>query len=637
MRYRTGILTYTDTRQVQNTIETEDFNAFFNERGVILTGRVRDTLSNIFVNGSMNRSLFFMDYNIRDFGSRTAKNSWLPAFGVKGGSPGLTRKTNYAEIHLCSEEELAGKDFNEFVFGTDYLSGEETVTLSADRLLNQLWRVGSLPSCTIPERNRKKVCRVLEKLWETQERNPRTRFIIKMDDAEKKSVDLLQQLYLLLPQNLRLQLGFETNIDSADLNQIQEYQGIPIYILTAESKQIINTEIYGFPIEIYDMTEADQYIYNEERLQLIEKLACRIDERMLSNLDYSERKVLEENNIGTSSFEYYQEIVSSLFTGTLFWWNRESIDSIDTLEHLYMDQKDLMRNPDYHKEALIAFSTIIYPNSDLSRQTVDLFLQKKSDKRTRQLEFLGSQMNLKNTIDGLTYMFDQIDEKRRISEENLKNKLEKEAAANLKAQENQLTSQIEQKNYLIGRLKENAQQLEQKNRALEETNRNLEAELNKSKADQSIDSRDRKSGSKASKETKKMAKQLLIFKVLTGIAMIGAVVFLAFFIWNTMRLAQAKQEYKQLEIQQLASDDENRKLKQEIDELEKEKNALEEKLQKKTISDESIESAEVSVDYSETEEIAPPQETEEADLEQYDNYNDENEEGYYDGQSDYEE
>ena len=404
MNSQPGIITYTDRHQVQQTADSAGLNSFFNEMGITKGADLRNRLSNIFVNGSMNRSQFFMDFRIKDWTLRGGSAGYTPVYGVKGGSPGLTRQTNYAEILLCREENLAAAGFNEVIFGTDYLSGEETVELPENELLDALGREGNVPGFTISNRNKENVCRVIEKLWEVQEKDPRTRFVILMDRAEENSISLIQQIYLLLPQRLRQQIGFETNISAADLEQIQAYEGIPIYLFTADVSENIDSSRYRFPVAVFDLTRADEYTFNEERLALIGKLATEINERKAADLDYSEKKYLESQKSNASSFRYYEHIVKNMFSGALFWWTKERIDSVEELEKLYTDQSELMNVPDYRTQALTSYYLDIYPNSDIAQQTVDIISNENYPNRARLLNFLAGELRHAKEIDAIDTM-----------------------------------------------------------------------------------------------------------------------------------------------------------------------------------------------------------------------------------------
>lgn len=627
----TGVLTYTDARQVQNTVERNNLNEFFNELMVSQSGSLRDHLSSAFVNGSMRRSVFFMDYNIKDYMSYASRggdfSNWLPVFGVKGGSPGLTRKTNYAEILICPESELDGSGFNEAIFGTDYLTGDETVSLSASALLGKMGREGSLPGFTVAKRDMHAIARVFEKLWEVQEKNPRTRFIIKLDHAEERSLNLLQQMYLLIPRKLRLQLGFETNIDTTDLDQIQNNGNLPIYILTAESTQVIDLERYDFPVVIYDFENADSYVYDEVRVQLIEKLARQMNQRKLSNLDYSETKVLEDRQMTASSFKYYQDIVSRLLTGDLFWWNRESVCSIDELEQLYMDQKDLMRNQDYHTEALESYNLTIYPNSNLAEQIVDLILQEPGAKRDRQISFLRREMNQEKTISALDTMNATLQKRSIDSENRLRATLNAEANRKLSEQKSKYEGNLNQIRRQLQVLTEDNRMQKQELEKLNRERENLISELDSYRADEQDDRQYTTSGRRKVK-SKQIAKRLLIFEVLSALAVISTIVFLAFFIMNVRQVRMLQKENDRISKNLELADEENKSLNdkakeqdKKIVELQKELDNLRSPLESSENDSDSVQSenggSTKPLNESENDgSINPPQEVEEPSPEQ---------------------
>ena len=594
---RAGILTYTDARQVQDTIVTDNFSSFFNTLRITQPGKIKDQISNIFVNGSMNRSQFFMDFRIKDYiplAVRSGNGSnMMPVYGVKGGSPGLTRKTNYAEILMCAEDDLVGAGFNATVFGTDYLTGEETVSLPSAKLLSEIGREGSVPPATVSKRSLKAVSRVLEKLWGVQEKNPQTRFIIKMDHAEERSADLIRQVYLLIPHQLRLQLGFETNITSTDLDQINHYGGIPIYVFTADSSQNIDSGAYSFPVAVYDMAKADQYPYNNQRIALIEKLALLMNQKILFNLDYSEKKILESRQTAVSSFKYYQDIADALLSGTLFWWMRESVESIDQLEKLYTDQKELMSNPDYRAEALEAFNTRIYPNSDLAQQTVDLWLSGQSGERDRQLLFLARELNQGKNISALRSMHETLDSRYRQNEKNLRAQWEKKTGDELAGQKAAYENEIK-------RLEAGQAQLARDNQNLARQLEALKRDGNAAVNEGADVGKGQAAGRKAVAKLKKVSAQLQIFRIAAFAACACAILFLALFIMRNISLGNALVENaeKTAQIENLQKENDRFKedaenLKKEIASLNEEITALKEEYEKadETEASESVQTA----------------------------------------------
>ncbi len=389
MGKRAGVLTFTDLSQVQKTRENSELENFLSEMSVNRPSDLVSKISVIFQNGSPKRSNFFMNFKYREFASmRMGANYQMPVFGVKGETPKITRKANYVELLMCSEEELAGAKFNDVIFGTGYITGTETVDLTDNELIAGMDCMAGKPACTVRSEWVETVAHIVEKLWEASEREPRTRFVIEMDRAESRSMSLLQQIFLLIPQRLRLQLGFQTNITADDLAQIQN-ETVPIYLLTMDSKESIDPGKYSFPVVVYRLKDENAYAYNERRLQLIRKLAESVDEKFMSVLDNSEKEYLEDRAESSSSFRYYGDIVGKLFTGGAgFWWKSTGISSVSELKRAYDAQSELMKQEDFRREAFADFYGNIYPNSDIADDTMRILGSADSEERTSLLRFL---------------------------------------------------------------------------------------------------------------------------------------------------------------------------------------------------------------------------------------------------------
>ena len=402
------VITYTDKSQVQQTVENSEFNTFCNDNSIIYSREFRNYVSEIFVNGSMNRSLFYVDIKIKEFVPKRNKDIlFCPVYGVKGGTPGVTRKTNYAEILFCREADITGTEFNDHIFGMNYLTGEETTRLNETALFETLERPVDPPEYLVRSENQKLVSCILEKLWEQQENNPQTRFVIKMKNARDRSVGLLQQLYTLLPQQIRLQMGFQTNISTNDLEQIKAYGGIPIYVLTMDSSETINTDAFDvFPVYVFDTDALNSYSYDSGRLELIQQLMGSIDRDSSYTLDYAEKKILEAKGKTVSSFKYYEEIVTRLFDGTFFWWMKDSVESLEEVEKLYQDQSGLMSVDSFRKKAITTFMMRYLPESDISNQIADMILNKDYPNRERLLRFASNELNLRKPIKAAYHLAD---------------------------------------------------------------------------------------------------------------------------------------------------------------------------------------------------------------------------------------
>ena len=591
MNNQPGLITYTDRRQVQQTASNDELNSFLNEMRIIDSGGLCSRISNIFVTSSMKRSNFCMDFGIREYATRGSSIRYMPVYGVKGGSPGLTRQTNYAEVLFCKGETLSGAGYNEKIFGTEYLTGEETVELSESDLLESLGREVGAPKVEVLKRDSQKVCKVLEKLWEVQEKEPRTRFVILMKDAEKNSMRLIQQLYLLMPQQLRRQLGFETNIAPADLEQIQAYGGVPLYVFTADVTERFDPSDYSFPISVYNLTADEEYSYNEERLALIGKLAAKMDDQMIAFLDFAERKYLETQQTTISSFKYYEGIVTNLLSGTLFWWLRENIESIEELEKVYMDQIELMQNIDYKRQALTAYSLDIYPNSSFASQMVYIICNEKYPNRKKLLEFLSRELLHEKEINAIDSMRKGMLSERtqafQKKDDEYKQRFDS-MTASFKEEKDSLNDQYSQLVLQRQSLEEKLIELSEENINLKKTlkeNQYSSTEGNSKMSDTHSDRGSKKADTEKSEEMEKLKEQIrstqLMRNIITVAAVacaVAAIVMSIMFINRGSKISQLQSKCNKLEEKERRVDGKNNELYDENEALRKDNESLNKKL-----------------------------------------------------------
>lgn len=402
-------LTYFMTSQQQVHAEHTMLDTHLSSQYVKDKNKLKTDLYGIFQ--SSNRSNFFMDFWYKKYaGNHKGCTFRMPVYGVKGHSRKISRMLNYSEIFFGSEEGMNAEAFGDLIFGTRYIREEETVTDTAP-LVEEAQE--NAVSRSIASEDAETVCKVLEKLWEAQETSPDTRFIILMEDAENKSMELLRELYLMLPNRLRLQMGFQTNITQADLNQIRNNNGLPIYVLTAERKDFKElTEAYPFPIVIYDMTQVDAYTYDEDRLKLLRDLARKMDGRTVTKLSYAERKVIETKEGIASSFKYYREVVTEMDNDRLYWWKNKEIASISELTEALRDQKELMGNQELLDESLLAFFKQMIPEGTYAEQIIDLIQDESNPDRNAILETLGSSLCISKEIDAVKALIDKLKEEK---------------------------------------------------------------------------------------------------------------------------------------------------------------------------------------------------------------------------------
>lgn len=530
-----GIITYTDRGQNQQTVESDGLSGFFNEMGISRQRELRNWISDVFVTASGNRSQFFMSFPVKEWSMHGTPVRYMPVYGVKGESPGLTRSTNYAEIFLCSEEKLMGTGFDERVFGTKYLSGRETVELPASRLLESLeWKPEKKPDYCIPEEYREEVCRIVEIICLISEQYPNCRIVIRLPESfgfymeqenhagdlldnrdselslhdgkgleneytdevgfDNKNetvdeggigeigsgwkgithLDLLRWVYMLLPVRLKLQMGFETNISSEDMKQIQRKDGIPLYVFTMKEGESINPNNYQFPVAVYEWKERLGYHYNKKRMDLLRRLAANMGEKMAVRLDYAEKAIIERSKATFSSFRLYEEILEYVNSDVLLWWERNDYQKVEDLMDASKKQAEFMKFPEYKAESLRRVRDNIYPL--VEEQVCEIIADESYPDRNRILQFLGKELGLQDKLNPLVTMSKCMREDNSKKCESLNKELEarhsqelseKEAEiSRLRDEKTNLDNTLQQKqfeyNQLVGQYKALLSQKDQK-------------------------------------------------------------------------------------------------------------------------------------------------------------------------------
>ena len=476
MENQQGTALYVNGMQYQRSANTDGLRTFFGEMRLVKEGEFLDSLKYIFQNGSQNRSVFFADVRYGDYASYERGMSYMmPFYGVKGRISAITARVSlYTELLVCKEEDLAGMSFFDLVFGTEYMQDSESVAESNEKIVAIMQRERKTVQHFISERDRELICKVASKLWEAQEKDPSTRFIIRMDHAEEKSMDLLQSIYMLMPYKLRLQLGFETNVTEKDLKLIQETKGFPIYVLTAEANENFSVDSYSFPIVIYDLNKSNEYYYDQNKIDLLRSVANGMNDLNSVLLDYSEKRVIERNNENYSSFIRYEEYVSNM-NNVSYWWNNDDINTVERLKTLYDDQKELLGNEVLKKEAIYEFLTQILPQDKLSDQLAEIAVDENYENRKSLLRFLSDDLFQKSQISALSKTCNLLAKRSEAVLEKKKKEYENQVAAIIEKHNTELESEKQK----IDSVKAEKKEIESKLSTAEQEKSNL---LKKNKA-----------------------------------------------------------------------------------------------------------------------------------------------------------
>ena len=584
MKNQQGTSVYVNDQQYQRSANTDGLRTFFGEMRLNRDGEFLESVKYVFQNGSQNRSHFFANVRYKNYsGSYERGMSYMmPFYGVKGRISAITARVSlYTELLVCKEEELAGMGFTDLIFGTEYMRDSEGVAASKDEVIAVMQRDRITVRHMIGERDRELVCKVTSKLWEAQENNPGTRFIIRLNHAEEKSMDLLQSIYMLLPHQLRLQMGFETNVTEQDLKAIQEAKGFPIYVLTAEADETFKTDAFSFPVVIYDLGRCNEYSYDEHKLDILRSVAQEIDDLDAVLLDYSEKKVMESKNEGYSSFTNYEEYVSNM-NNVNFWWRSAEITSIEELKAQYDDQKELLNNDALKKEAINEFLVKILPQDKISDQLAEIAVDENYKGRKEYLKFLSEELYQKTQVNALKKTVAAMNQKTdAIIQE--KDKQHEEQIGMLKEEfGKEIQAEKDEKNSLKAENRENQEKLaaaEREKEKLAKNNRSLKKKLDELEADPKQENKYRNK----IKDLNDRVKTFRMAAIAAAVLLVGTIAFSAVSVVNSSKLkSQIAEKEQLLQVETKKVEDADKKvieLEEKVTALEEEKALLEKEAQ----------------------------------------------------------
>lgn len=604
-----GTAVYVNDQQYQRSADTDGLRKFFSEMRLERDKAFLDDIKYVFQNGSQNRKHFFANVRYRDYATYERGLSYMmPFYGVTGKVSAITSRVSYyTELLVCHEDELAGTGFADLVFGTDYMRDSEAVASSRDEVIAVIERNKLPVRHSFSENEIEPVCRIVSKLWEAQEADPSTRFIIQIEKADERSMELLQKIYLLLPHYLRLQLGFETNITEKDLKLIQDRGGFPVYILTAEREESFDSKAFSFPIVIFDVSSSEDYIYDENKMSILRSVAKDMNELEAVLLDYSEKKVIETKDKNYSSFRYYEELVTNMNT-VEYWWKSEDIDTVEQLKGLYDDQKELLKNDMLKKEAVNEFLTNIMPQDKLSEQLSEIIVDENYKDRKGLLRFLAEELYQKTQINALNKTYQKAIQKNeillkekdeeyqeKIDELNKKHSFEVQAE---KKKNSKLTSENNS-------FKKELETAHQENAKLSKNNTALKKKLD--------EAGNTDSGNKYKRQVKELDQSLRTQRIITAVSALLLVAAIAFGAITVTRSGKLKAEITEKEQQVQNQMKVAQEAKTRSEELENELNELKEILnQQEENAQDNVESSEQQTENAQDNIEASGQKQEEA-------------------------
>lgn len=436
-----GYLVGCDNSQFLHKISEASCSLFLNDIYVQDTYAFDKVVHDSFTTGlSGNRSnIFYMYYYRKNSQKVKGIDYHVGVFGLKDKAD-IQRKATYANYYLCSIGELRGKNFFRHVFGTDYIEESEfRESTDPEKLFDRKYK--SVDWNIDPE-DKNTVIHIMEKLWTVQEENLESRFVILMDNAEKNSMELLRQIYLLIPAALRLSMGFATNVTTEDIeNLIVNNQGLPIHIFTMERSAWKNRD-FSFPVVCFDVAKQQEYRYDPKKIEILNTVCGLTGPVCDTCYKYSEKNVLQNAEVGKKapSFKHLRDITESLLTGDIFWWKKESVNTVSQIYKAYYAQKGLMQEEEIRKDVIYSFFVEKTEQGTLAKEIMQMLQNPEDPENRKYLDFLKQEFQCAEKLTAVEDTLKSIKEKHiaetqqirseaRTHEENiLKTEKEKHAA-----------------------------------------------------------------------------------------------------------------------------------------------------------------------------------------------------------------
>lgn len=353
--------------------------------------------------GNRTRIFYGLKYNDYTNLSRLEAGRRIYVHGMKGIHD-LKRSTPYFNFYVSEEQTLSGGGFFNYVFGTEYPTEYELRTREPEVIKDLLNTASESPEgqqsgVYINNKDRMMVCRIAEKLWSSQLNDSTGRLVILLpkEGIYDESVDLLKQLYLLLPQRIRLNMGFAIDCSFEDIKSLTEECDLPVHIFTMRVDNKASLEArrielgLKYPIVYFDATNPEAEIYDETRLSLLIKLSRKLSSSSDAKMAYIEKKVLE-NGKKLVSFKNLEEIFDMMKMDNFFWWDRQDLETPEDVMVAYRDQKELMEDEELKREALYSFYIRMLPWKEYALCLNEIILNNEYPGREEILSFFADEL-----------------------------------------------------------------------------------------------------------------------------------------------------------------------------------------------------------------------------------------------------
>ena len=387
-----AVITGADMNQVDRTWVSEGLKTFESGGKISLTaiGR-RDYKQEIigsFKQGSGGRSYRYYSFNNLKNAQKDASVDQyrVPVYGVRGTSD-ISRAIGYACVYISSCRDMAGLDFYSHVFGSRYLTEEEIRTSADPVSLTEQEPV--MPKLSVSPRNRETAYAIVESLSRAQERDTNSKLLIVIDNAETESMELLKDVYLLLPGKMRLNYGFATNLTVKMYEELFRQQSLPIQLLTMDS------EVYRGSIDRIRTLDPLLCVLDLNSLQpgtvdpgisrqldrFLEKGINRKNDLLFA---FAEQQVIRKHN-NVPSMQFYPEMLEKYLEGGGLWWKNPTLDRMEAVREAYEEQQILMDDDEIRQEAVGSFYFHMLPEKDYADEIAYMQLGKETGALTGDL------------------------------------------------------------------------------------------------------------------------------------------------------------------------------------------------------------------------------------------------------------
>lgn len=413
-------------KEDQTQIQEQDsgLRDFLNQHQVSNSYGLLERAARGFFSAKAKRGLLFYNFRYNQFSHLPDTQDYrLAIYGMRGDHVFRGRATGYMNIYYSDDEDMMGIDFFRNVFGSVYLSEKELKVNSVQKTLQR--RITEHESTRqsmdfkILEKDRELVCKIVERLWTSQvETSGSGRLLICLPatgDILERSVELLQQVYLLIPQKLRLNMGLATCCENDDIKTLTEECDLPIHIFTIATDDIqkvqqeIDAADFRYPVVLFDASHPERETCDSEKMELLLELSRKVSDVTDAKMAYAEKNAMKKNRTSLASFKNMDLMLRQLNNPNFCWWERDDLNCIEDVYQICSDQSELMSIEVLKQDALNSFYQKLLPWKDYALQIAKAVIDEKYPKRQELLTFFSDELKLAKIIAAMQTMKEEVE------------------------------------------------------------------------------------------------------------------------------------------------------------------------------------------------------------------------------------